>query len=542
MRGAALAVTVGLTVVAAGCAATPHYVPPAHTYYVARDGDDGAAGTSPGTAWRTLDRADRAGLAPGDRLLLEGGARFEGSVTVGPKDAGDAGRPVVLGSFGTGRATIDSPAGPAVSVYDTGGVQVRDLALRGSGTSRARDAGLNLYSDLDGGGRPAGVTVSDVDVAGFRVGVAVGASAHGVGFRDVAVRRAVLHGNTDAGFLAYGPDFKPARPVYAHADLTLDSVTAYGNPGDPRAHDRHTGDGIVVGSVRGATLRHVAAHDNGARAASDAPEGPVGVWAYDATGVVVEHSLAYRNHTGSAVDGAGFGLDSNVSESALRGNLAFDNDGPGFYAYQRWVNGAHLRNTISHNITVDDGRALPGHGAIAVYGQDIRDLAVVQNTVVLSRSPAGSGPALRLQSGERGVVVRNNLLVTGDVPLVVADPGLGPSNVTLQGNNYRSAKGDWQVRWGAERYGSLAAWQAATGQEMHGGGAVGLDVDPCLAGGALPRIGSPDDAPRVVPTCDALAGQGVDLPLPHGAPPAGGADWFGRSFDAAPQVGGVVPR
>ncbi|MEV5607647.1 right-handed parallel beta-helix repeat-containing protein [Streptomyces sp. NPDC052225] len=545
MRGAALGAAVGvvaLAVTAAGCASTPHYVPPAHTYYVAADGNDASDGTAPDSAWRTLERAERTKLEPGDRLLLEGGTRFRGSVTVGRDEAGDAARPVVIGSFGTGRATVVSVAEPAVSVHDTSGVQVRDLLLRGSRASRAHDAGVNLYSDLRDGSRPAGITVSGVDVSGFRVGLAVGASPHGVGFRDVTVRQSVLHGNKDAGLLTYGPDYKPARDVYAHEDLTLDSVAAYGNQGDPTAHDRHTGDGIVVGSVRGATLRHVDAHDNGARAASDAPEGPVGVWTYDATRVVIEESVSYRNHTGSTVDGAGFGLDSNVSHSALRRNLAFDNDGPGFYAYQRWQNGAHAHNTISHNISADDGRALPEHGALAVYGTDIHELAVVQNTVLLSLSPAGPGPALRLQPGEHGVAVRNNLFVTEGVPLVFADPGLTRSDVVLQGNDYRSVEGGWQVGWGADTYGSLTAWREGTGQEMAGGQATGLDVDPCLAGGALPAILSVADAPRTIPYCPALAAQGVELPLPDQAPAAGSVDYFGRTVTTPPQVGAVIPR
>lgn len=540
VRGAVPAVVLGLAVLAAGCAATPHYDPPAHTYYLSPAGDDHASGTSPQQAWRTPARADRARLAPGDRLLLKGGAQFTGTLTVGPREAGDAHDPVVIGSYGSGQATLRSTASPAVTVHDTGGVQLRGLALRGSGAARAHDPGVLLYNDGTGG-RPAGVRVSGLDVAGFRIGMAVGASAHGIGFRDVAVDGTRLHGNKDAGFLSYGPTVDPARPAYAHRNLTLTDVSAYDNPGDPGVHDRHTGDGIVMGSVSGATLRRVDAHDNGARAAS-ASEGPVGVWAYDATRVVVEQSVAYRNHTGSRVDGAGFGLDSNVTASALRRNLSFGNDGPGFYVYQRQKDGGHARNTISDNISADDGRKLPGHGALAVYGSDVRDLAIVRNTVLLSPGPAGPGPALRLQAGERDIVVRDNLFVTAGLPMVFADPGLSPADVVLQGNAYRVVGGAWQVRWGARTYASLDAWRSATGQETSGGHPVGSTTDPCLAGGALPRIRSAADAALAVPTCGSLAGKGLALPLPSGAPDPGAADYFGRSPAAGPQVGAAVPR
>ncbi|MZD08003.1 right-handed parallel beta-helix repeat-containing protein [Streptomyces sp. SID5785] len=429
-----------------------------------------------------------------------------------------------------------------MTVHDTGGVRIRGLVLRGAAAARAHDPGLHLYNDRADGARPSGVHVTDVDVAGFRIGLAVGASSHGIGFRGVSVDRTRLHGNKDAGFLSYGPEVDPARPAYAHRDLTLTEVTAYDNPGDPGVHDRHTGDGIVIGSVRGAALRHVEAHDNGARAAHDASEGPVGVWAYDAARVVVEHSAAYRNHTGSHVDGAGFGLDSNVTDSALRRNISFGNDGPGFYVYQRRADGGHARNTISDNISADDGRELPRHGALAVYGDDIRDLAIVRNTVILSRAPAGAGPALRLQAGERDVVVRDNLLVTADVPLVVADAGLEPADVVLQGNAYRSVRGPWEVRWGARSYDALASWRAAGGQETLDGRSTGHTLDPCLTGGPLPRIRSVDDAASAAPACDALTGAGVALPLPPHLPAAGDADWSGRSAATGARVGALLPR
>nr|WP_223206250.1 right-handed parallel beta-helix repeat-containing protein [Streptomyces xanthii] len=537
-----IALVLGLALLAVGCVATPHYVPPTHTYYLSPDGDDDAAGTSPDTAWRTPARADHVGLVPGDRLLLKGGAHFHGALTVGPREAGDPGRPVVIGSYGTGRATLSSSDAPAVSVRNTGGLEIRGLILRGSGSARKHDPGILLYSDLRNGDRPSGIRIRDVDVAGFRIGVAIGASSHGVGFSEVTVDRTLLHSNKDAGFLSYGPDFKPQAAAYAHRGLTLTDVAAYDNTGDPRAHDRHTGDGIVVGAVRGATLRHVEAHDNGGRAADDAPEGPAGVWAYDSTQVVVEHSAAYRNHTGSSVDGAGFGLDSNVSDSALRRNLAFGNDGPGFYTYQRWENGGHTRNTISDNISADDGRGLPQLGSIAVYGIDLRELAVVRNTVLVSRAPKGPGPALRIQPGEHGVQIRDNLFVTAGAPIVMGDADLKPANVVLQGNAYRAAHGTWQVRWGEHTYDSLASWRAADGQESVEGHPTGLTVDPCLKGGPLPRIRSVADADLATPTCTSLAGEGLALPLPAGAPQPGDADYFGRTPSGGPQVGAVVPR
>ncbi|MEV8319812.1 right-handed parallel beta-helix repeat-containing protein [Streptomyces sp. NPDC059900] len=529
---------------ASGCAATPHYVPgtEAGTYYVSTRGDDENNGSSPGQAWRSLARAERSALGPGDRLLLEGGARFTGTITLGGTEAGSAERPVVVGSYGEGRATIEAEGSPGVSVHNTAGVQIRDLDITGDRAAYSRDGGINLYADRPGGGKLDGVSVTDVTVTGFQVGIAVGGIEKGNGFKNVTIRQAKLHGNKDAGLLTYGPQFDPAQPAWAHEDVDVSDVEAHRNTGDPDADDRHTGDGIILGAVRHATVRDSSAHDNGSTSSGRAPSGPVGIWAYDAKDVLLEHNTAYRNHTGSEVDGAGFGFDENVSDSTIQYNLAFHNDGPGFYAYTRKANGAHTDNTIRYNLTADDGRKLPRFGGLAVYGHDVRNLQIYQNTVVMTAPENGkSGPALRLMDGQTGVSVRNNNFVTDGSPLVLADGGLTAENVIAQGNNYRAPQGKWAVQWGDHVYTGLGTWRTATGQERVNGKPSGLAVAPCFAGGQLPSVTSPRDARLLAPDCDALADKGLDLRKLFGTDP-GSVDYFGRPVGTPPPVGAALPQ
>lgn len=538
----ALAVVL-LAIAGSGCAATPHYSPPTHTYYVGPAGDDAAAGTSPGDAWRTLARAERVGLQPGDRLLLAGGTRFSGTIALGPGEAGRAERPVVIGSYGDGRATIDATGAPAISVHNTAGVEIHGLTLTGRGGAYAGESGISLYNDREEKGKLRHIRVAEVDVSGFRVGISVGGTSDGRGFEDVSVRRSQVHGNKDAGLLAYGPPLDTGRPtpVYTHQDIAVERVRAHDNPGDPTANDRHTGNGITLGGVQRATVRDSTAHDNGTRAAADAPGGPVGIWAYDSTGVTLEHNTSYRNHTGSDADGGGFGLDSNVSASTVQYNLSFHNDGPGYYAYNRTVNGAHRDNTIRYNISSADGRKLPYKGGLSVHGKEVRDLRIYQNTVVMPQSPNGTAPAVRLWGGEKGVSLRNNLLVTDGAPLVNAESGFTPRDVVLQGNNYRSTDGQESIRWGGTTYRSLDTWRAATGQEEAGGRPTGLTADPCLAGGELPDIDRVGSAPMVVPECASLDARGLDLRAGFGFAP-GSVDYFGRQAGNPPPIGAAVPR
>jgi hypothetical protein len=79
----------------------PPLEPGTTAYYVDADhGSDSRAGTSPQTAWKTLSKATKAQLKPGEHLLLRRGQTFSGSLNL--SDTGTAANPVVVASYGTG--------------------------------------------------------------------------------------------------------------------------------------------------------------------------------------------------------------------------------------------------------------------------------------------------------------------------------------------------------------------------------------------------------------------------------------------------------
>lgn len=70
------------------------------THYVDDvQGDDGWDGRSPQTAWRSLEKVNRALLKPGDTVLFKRGGRWRGQLV---PQSGAAGLPVTYGAFGTG--------------------------------------------------------------------------------------------------------------------------------------------------------------------------------------------------------------------------------------------------------------------------------------------------------------------------------------------------------------------------------------------------------------------------------------------------------
>lgn len=459
--------------------------PPTHTvtspvtYYVSPDGDDAAAGTSPDAAWRTLGRASSAVLRPGTRLLLQGGERFTGELSLDHRDAGRASDPVVIGSFGGGVATIFSPAGAGISVHDTAGVDIQGLRLAGVRHPGDGD-GIKVYSDLPAGHRLDHIVIDSVDVTGFLDGISVGGMNEAAGFGDVSITNASLHGNIAFGLLTFGPTFDAQSPAYANQNVVVSHVVASRNLGDPRDKKRNTGSGIVLGSVSGGSVSWSTASENGGAGA--AAQGPAGIWTYDSTEVNIEHDLAYGNKTRDQVDGNGFGLDQNTSNSVLQYNLSYGNDGTGYLVYSSLNNGAQKDNIVRDNVSSSDVRdGNPFYGAIIVIGW-VANAAIYQNTMVMKPAATGSPPLLRLGPAVHGISIRNNIFTTESGPIVAVNKALPASAAEFQGNDYYSVLSSWQIMWGQATYGSLSAWRDGTSQEIANGQPTGFAVEPQLVG------------------------------------------------------------
>ncbi len=515
--GASVLFILTLGVLVAGCTnASSGTSTSATTYYVSPSGNDAAAGTSPANAWRTLAKASSVTLPPGSRLLLQGGQVFKGQLTLGPGDAGRASDPVVVGSYGGGSAKIYSPAGSGSGIYvhDTGGVDIQDLDLIGSSHPGEGDDGISVFNDLPSNHRLNHIVIESVSVTGFLYGIAIGGVHDGAGFRNVRIIDADLYDNIDAGLLTYGPTFDPHSPTYANQNVVVSHVVASRNLGNPHDTTQSTGNGIVLGSVSGGTVIWSTADENGGLGA--AGYGPAGIWTYDSTGVDIEHDLSYDNTTPNKVDGNGFGLDQNVSNSLLQYNLSYGNDGTGYLVYSSLNDGWQKNNIVRENISsgdVRDGNTF--YGAISIIGV-VANVAVYQNTVVLPATSADGPSILRLGPVIRGVSVRNNIFSTEFGPIVAVSRALSVSQVLLQGNDYFSVLGPWEVFWGETTYSSLSDWRVSTSQETSDGIPTGFAVDPEMVGPVLGLSAKSPTATGAIAgfalrTGSPLIGAGLDL-------------------------------
>ena len=504
------------------------FVASAADYYVSAGGADTKAGTSPTAAWRTLTRVNSVTLRPGDRVFLRGGDTFTGTLALDSGDRGTAASPVTLTSYGTGRATIAAGNGRGIWIYNTAGIAIANLNITGTG---ADVSGITFYSDLAGDVRLPFIRIDGVDVSGFgRDGIEIGSWNGRTGYNDIRVTNASLHGNARSGLFTY------AQVPNVHQQVYVGHVRAFDNPGVPGSAT-NSGSGIVLASVDGGTIERSLAYGNGRLCASTG--GPVGIWTYDSTRVVIQFNESFANRTAASWDGGGFDLDQNVSNSIVQFNYSHDNDGAGYMLAQSPLSDAHYGNVVRYNISQNDARA-NSYGAIEIWGR-VTEAEIYNNTVFVSPAASGSPRAVRIWNdgvSDRfvsSVHLRNNILLTSGVPVVhVTSAALtGASDLRFENNDYFG--GTPVAIWGALQYPSLAAWRA-TGQEMLGGNPVGLSADPRLvAAGSGPTLGDADALTTLaayrLSSGSLMIDAGLNLAARFGLDP-GTSDYYGTPLFA----------
>ena len=89
-------------------------------YYVSNSGNDGAAGTSIATAWRTVAKVNSPGFSysAGDQVLFrKGGIWYEKLI---PPSSGSSGNPVIFGAYDSGNDPIITARGALPGWSSTG--------------------------------------------------------------------------------------------------------------------------------------------------------------------------------------------------------------------------------------------------------------------------------------------------------------------------------------------------------------------------------------------------------------------------------------
>lgn len=419
------------------------------TYYVdAAKGDDANPGTSPEKPWKSLARPNSTSFAPGDKLLFAAGQTCGGTLRLAKDSSGTKDEPIVISSYGDGRATLDAGTANGVELHDCAFVVVRGLQLIGCGRKQGSDgSGIVLR-------RTRNAAVDDLDVSGFRLsGVDAG------GDESTRITRVNAHDNGFAGINVCGKygDVPFTRNLYiAHC-------VASNNPGDPKKLDNHSGNGIVVGGLQGGLIEYCEAFNNG----WDMPRqgnGPVGIWGWGCDRLVIQFCISHDNKTQKgAYDGGGFDFDGGVTNSVLQYNLSYNNHGAGYLLCQYPGAALWKDNVCRYNISLND--ALTNHDSGIHFwagGDKISDAQVYHNVVVNGKH------AVKSTHDIAGLVFRNNIFISD------GESVSGPLHKARFENNLYWPRKVKTVCGGK----TLEGWAQAAGQETVAGKLAALCGDP----------------------------------------------------------------
>lgn len=509
------------------------------TYYLHPAGNDMEDGLSPQTAWQSLNRLNQEVFVPGDSILLAGGARFQGSLYFEPGESGTAQNPITISSYGDGIAVIEADSSTGIYIHNGAGFRLERLEVVGAGRAQNDGHGVLFYLDADQPYHQTGLWLNQIKVHGFNLGGVTVYASDSVdrGYELVRMTHIDSYDNGDHGISLGG---KVRDSGYVHRDIIIRDCRAYDNPGQLGKDWAHTGNGIVIGNSEEVLVEYCQAYRNGGES-YNTTGGPVGIWFWDTRAGIIQHCESHHNDTGSAKDGGGFDLDGGCVDCVIQYCYAHDNAGPGYLlaAY----NGARpLRHCqIRHNISENDARK-NYHGSVVLWRGNavLEDIDVYHNTLYLSETSMRSLPVVWISSGgmER-IRIMNNVIMAGDYCLV-AHSVSGAEAVQFTGNAYEST-GPFKVKMSGTTYTSLAAWRAATVQEIWQGQPFGLSGAMLLQapgqGGTLwdpykiPEISAyrlwPDSPLREA----AWAGHGVD---------PGSQDALGQALGDMPHDIGAV--
>src|SRR5262245_46635249 len=160
-------------------------------------GRDSAPGTSTRWPWRSLNRVNQGSFRPGDTILFRAGQRFQGSLNFTARNfSGSADTPIIVTSYGDGRATIVSSNAHGLSATDTGGLRITEINFEGAVQDGGN--GVGIYLNITQNQKTPPIQIDHVDISGYLIGslisVARPAVLDGLSISDIEV-----HDNRWAG-------------------------------------------------------------------------------------------------------------------------------------------------------------------------------------------------------------------------------------------------------------------------------------------------------------------------------------------------------
>jgi hypothetical protein len=300
-----------------------------------------------------------------------------------------------------GPALIDAGDDPGIIIENAGDVTIKDIIIRGNGRTHNQNGGIRIENSTDR--TLSNVFIDNVEVSGFKEdGILVYANAQH-GYSNIKIANCRSHDNGRSGITVRAEAY-PATP---HSDVSITNCVAYQNTGIPGL-PVHTGSGIVMSGFRRGLIQFCEAYQNGALCDATESGGPVGIWAYNCDEGIIQYNISHHNHSNNHADGGGFDLDGGSTNSVLRYNLSYYNDGYGFQLWDFFW-GETTFNRICKNISWYDCQKYD-FGAFSVFGK-VMSSSIYSNFARIKEG--ASGIKLQQWTGAELIFADNIYLADG---------------------------------------------------------------------------------------------------------------------------------
>lgn len=470
----------------------------ARIYYVSNSGNDNFNGTSKLTAWQSIAKVNTVTIAAGDSVLFEGGFTFNGALYLPPSASGIVKNPILIGSYGSGKAKLYSNNTHGILAYNNQNIIIENLLIEGSGYLNNNGAGVYFYMDIPGNAHLDNIVIRGVETSGFRLaGIRIESyPSDGLrsGYNNVLVENSIARNNGLVGISVQGY-YLTSDTLYSHRNIKINRCIVHHNDGIV-GWNSHSGNGILIGQTDSAVINYCEAYENG-KNNTYGPAGPCGIWAWDSKHIRIEYNYSHHNRT-QTKDGDGFDLDGGVQNSVMQYNYSYANDGPGFLVAQFTGARKMKNNIVRYNISEKDGKGL----GILIWSGDpagkitTENIDVYNNTVFIDTiGDANSNAAFAVYCNNgavRNIRVCNNIFITKNncnfIDIYTA------ANLKFYNNLYYNFTNSFRVRDNGILYTSFSNWQASTGQEIYNGNKVGIVANPNLINpgrqGGIPNVDS----------------------------------------------------
>ncbi len=442
------------------------------TYYIDNfAGDDKNPGTEKKPIRSIKELNARIQINPGDACFASGQA-FDGTLYLSGIIRTDN-DPLVITSYGEGRATINSETNEAIVIKNSRNILIVNLYLKGSGrNSGNKTNGLSIaHSDR--------CKIENINASGFQ--------KSGIDLYDCTyseVNGIIATDNGFSGINVMGSVRNLSR------NILIRDCKAENNPGDPSNLENHSGNGILVGVSDSVTIDHCSATNNG----WDMPRqgnGPVGIWAWESDHITIQYCISYRNKTSkNAKDGGGFDLDGGVTNSLIQYCLSYENQGAGYGLFQYAGASNWSDNTIRYCVSINDAKTTEGAGGIFIWNGSndtlqLNKCSIYNNVIYNTTAPLISYESA---SAHKNFIFCNNIFIGSGNALAG-----NYSGSSFLGNDWWNTGGDRRFLG----YADLSRWAGKTGQEMRNGQFMGMQLDPEFTGPLITGITDPNSLKKL---------------------------------------------